>query len=88
MQFSIPELLVKGCVMCEQRMVASKIRSLFHDLCNAGRFAHHRVADAGQNLDVIWDGHARVHEALEAILYALLVDQYHGDLGRTRALYR
>ncbi|MCY1539176.1 hypothetical protein D9M68_747490 [compost metagenome] len=87
-QLEVPELLVEGGVVRQQRQVADEIGRLLHHLCHRWRIPQHGGADAGEVLDEGRYRDAGVHQALVAVDDAPAVEDDHADLGGAAVVAR
>ena len=87
-KFGIQELLVERGIVGHQVMPFDETGEPGHDFRARGRFAQHRVGDAGVPLDEGIDAHAGVHQALEAVGNARAIQQDRADFDGPFALLR
>ena len=86
LQLGLPELAVKRCVVRHHGRAAHKTGCVAHDLGGRRRSAQHLVGNACQIRDEGRHPCPGLHQTLEAIDHAALLQQHDGDFGRTRTL--
>ena len=87
-KLNIPEFSIERRIMRDKRVAADKAHCLFHDLANARRFPDHLIADPRQRLYFLGNIYARIHQALVAVDYLVILYENNGNFGWTSTLVR
>ena len=71
-KFGFQKSAVKACVVRYQGIITNKITEAGHDLPAWRSTADHGIGNAGEQLNLRWEGNASVHQAVEGIDDALI----------------